>query len=274
MKKILFVFDGTHFDEHIINYAIALNMQERISATGIFLPAVDYAEILYSFGGVMTGPLFISDPITIDDTILQKNVSRFREICKQNGIEHEVLADDTKHIVSEICSQTRFADMLVIGSSSFYDNLEETTRKDYVSNVLHKSECPVLLVPGPYTEPASIIMAYDGSEQSVYAIKQFTYLFPVLRNVEVSVVYVSTKNNEIPDKNNIADFVRLHYNNATVSKLNIDAKKYLETWLSERRDALLVTGAYSRTRISEAISKSFVDEVIGDHKIPVFVAHK
>lgn len=274
MKKVLLVFDGEHFDEFVINYAIKLNKQEPILATGVFLPAVDYAEILYSLGGVMTGPMFIAEPVSIDDSILQKNVARFREICTLHNMECEVMADETKHIVEQIAGLTRFADMLVIGTSSFYDTLSDTQQKDYVTDVLHKAECPVMLIPAEFHTPGSIVMAYDGSEQAMYAIKQFTYLFPAYKAAKVSVIYFSTRESDIPEYEEIADFMRLHYTNAVVTKMSIDASVYLETWLQDNKDALLVAGAYGRSRLSEAFSKSFIDDVISDHKVPVFVAHR
>ena len=60
----------------------------------------------------------------------------------------------------------------------FYENIGIHSSYDYLKDVLHDVACPVLLVPEKFDFPESVILAYDGSEESVYAIKQFAYLFP------------------------------------------------------------------------------------------------
>ncbi len=274
MRNILLAFDGQHFSEGVVEFAKHLNKQQPIQATGIFLPSIDLAEILYSFGGVLSGPIYIDEVVTIDENILYENISRFVEFCKQNAIEYKVHAGETKNIIPQIVGYTRFADALVLSSSSFYSNLGKASQHDHIANALHKSECPVVLIPGQYHVPKSIVMAYDGSEQSVFAIKQFTYLFPEFKDTQVLLMYFDPSEKAIPERTNVEDFMRLHYSNVTISKMKIEAKKYLETWLLENGDTLLVAGAYGRSLLSEMLKKSFIEEVILDHKIPVFIAHK
>jgi nucleotide-binding universal stress UspA family protein len=44
--------------------------------------------------------------------------------------------------------------------------------------------------------------------------------------------------------------------------------------VAEQTEYMLVTGAYGRSELSNLFKKSFLSDVIGQHKIPVFVAHK
>ena len=60
----------------------------------------------------------------------------------------------------------------------FIKNLSAEESDEYLKDALHASECPVLVVPEKFDFPESNILAFDGSESSVYAIKQFVYMFP------------------------------------------------------------------------------------------------
>jgi len=273
MKKVIVVFDGHHFSEGAFEFIRQLNEKEQILATGVFLPVIDYAELLYSLGG-LSGPMYYSD-IAIEDTgIIQKNISHFKSLCKSNGIEYRVHPDLERHVIFEVKLESRFADLLVLSSELFYENLGKDTQDDYIQNVLHKAECPVLLVPEHYHFPENVILAYDGSESSVYAIKQFAYLLPEFANLKTLIVSASTDNKEISDIEYIEEYAACHFKDLTISKLEIDPKMYFNTWLNDNGKSILVTGAYGRSTLSEMLKKSFIAEIIHDHKVPIFIAHK
>jgi nucleotide-binding universal stress UspA family protein len=44
--------------------------------------------------------------------------------------------------------------------------------------------------------------------------------------------------------------------------------------VAEQDSVLLVAGAYGRSELSGMFRKSFLAEVIAEHKVPIFVAHK
>jgi nucleotide-binding universal stress UspA family protein len=274
MKKVLLAFDGQHFSKGVFEFVKQMNAHEPVMAIAIFLPSIDFVELLYSFGGVPAGPMYIPEVMQRDDKELNDNIKRFQNLCEADDIKYEVHTDFTKHIVTHIKDETRFADLLVLSSKSFYENLGEETQEDYLSNVMHKAECPVVLVPDNFRTPQNIIMAYDGSEQSVYAIKQFAYLLPEFRDTPTLLIYFETTRKEVPQRMDIENLVSLHFTHLTISRLRISPKKDLEKWIDDNGDTLLVAGAYGRSLFSEAFKRSFISEVIHYHKVPVFVAHK
>ena len=273
MKKVIVVFDGHHFSEGAFEFIRRLNEKDPILVTGIFLPVVDYAELLYSLGG-MTGPLYYTDIAFEDTGIIQKNISHFKSLCLQNGIEYRIHPDLERHVISEVKLESRFADLLILSSELFYENLGKDTQENYIENALHKAECPVLLVPEHYHFPENVILAYDGSESSVFAIKQFAYLLPEFVNLKTLLVAAFTGNKNIPDIEYVEEFAACHFKDLTISKLEINPKMYFNTWLNDHGRSILVTGAYGRSVLSEMLKKSFITEIIQDHKVPIFIAHK
>lgn len=274
MKKVLIAFDGRHFSHDVFDFVNEMNKEQPVLAVGVFLPSADYIELLYSYGGIPAGPLFLPDETKGDDKLLEKNIARFSQLCEEHNIKYKIHRDFTDHVVTQMKNETRFADLLVLNSGSFYENLREDTQKDYLVNVLHKSECPVVLLPGKYKRPAGVILAYDGSEQSVYAIKQFAYMFPGLCNRHALLVYFGNNKKGVPERNSIEELAGLHFKNLTIAKLKITSDKDIEKWMSDNGNSMLVAGAFGRSVFSELFRKSFISNVIMDHKIPVFVAHK
>src|SRR4029079_5897759 len=68
--------------------------------------------------------------------------------------------------------------------------------------------------------------------------------------------------------------VSAHFNKLSFLNLQIDPKKYFATWMSGNKNSILVCGAFSRSLISQIFRQSFVEDVLRDHKIPVFISHK
>ena len=269
MKKIITVFDGSNFSETAFNFIDHLEMRKPALLVGIFLSSVDYSTVLgypVGLGGYITA-------VADDYEVILKNIKKFKSICEKNGIEYRVHEDIGGGALELLKKETRFADLLVISNELFYRNTDDDHPGDYLKDVLQHSECPVLLLPEDFQFPNKTILAYDGSESSVYAIRQFSYLFPQLRGNKTRLVYASTKDEFIPDASLIEELVTRHFGDLSIQKLDIDPKKYFSTWIADRKNVILVTGAYSHSGFA-ALRKSFVSEIIADHRIPVFIAHK
>jgi len=272
MKKILLAFDGGHFSQGAFEFAKTLNERKRILLTGVFLPQVDYANLWSYSGGGMSGNTFIPLLEDEDAEAVEKNTRKFETLCIANGIEYRVHNDFSEFALSGLKRETRFADMLIIGGESFYESFGTGEPNDYLKETLHGVECPVIVVPEDFAFPGNNILTYDGSDSSVYAIKQYAYLFPELANNKTLLVYIDHED-EIPDRINIEELAARHFPNLTIMKLEIDPEKYFTTWLSEQKRGIVISGSFGRSSLSRVFKKSFITNVIKEHTLPVFVAH-
>jgi nucleotide-binding universal stress UspA family protein len=136
-------------------------------------------------------------------------------------------------------------------------------------------ECAVLIVPERFDFPSRNVLAYDGSKESVYAIKQFAYLFPELTDAETLLVYANDDaEKDFPDKAQIEELAARHFPKLSMFKLDINPKRFFTLWASEEKSAMLVSGSYGHSGLSQLFKQSFVKDVITDHKVPVFIAHR
>ena len=275
MKKILLAFDGIHFSGGAFDFARRMNELNPVLLTGIFLPQAEYANF-WSYGDALTAPLFIPYIANDEDKKVEENTSRFESLCQKHGIEYRVHIDSYDFALPELKKETRFADLLVIGSETFYNNLASGGPDEYLQDTLHGMECPMIVVPENLSFPETNILCYDGGESSVYAIKQFAYLFPELAEKPTLLVFVNKEEgeHEIPDEINIEELTTRHYPDLTITKLNMESKKYFNNWLSEKKGAIVICGSYGRSLFSRLLRKSFISGIIKDHLLPVFITHK
>jgi nucleotide-binding universal stress UspA family protein len=275
MKKVLIAFDGTNFSEGAFKLAEKMNERNRILLTGVFLPQVNYANLWSYSGGGRGAAVFI--PLVEDRVAssVEKNIDRFKSMCAASNIDYKLHNDFTDFAVQGLKKESRFADLLIISSELFYKDLGDTESKYYLQDILHDTECPVLLVPERFEYPNTNILAYNGSESSVYAIKQFAYLFPELTDNKTLLVYAaSDASTEIPDKVYIEELAARHFPDLAITKLDMAAKKFFSTWVHHKQSAVLVSGSFGRSPFSQLFRKSFITEVIRDHQLPVFVTHR
>ena len=273
MKKVLLAFDGAQFSEGAFEFARQLNELHSILLTGVFIPQLSYAN-LWSYADGMAGAAFAPMLEQEDTEQLENNIERFKTLCTQQNIAYSVHKDYYDFALPELKRETRFADLLIIGSETFYETIVGAHTNDYLKDALHDSECPVIVVPEKYKFPKLNIIAYDGSASSVYALKQFAYLFPELRAQETVVVYSSNEEGiDIPQEQQLQELAAQHFLDLSFRKLEVSSKGF-NNWMDGNRGAILVCGAYSRSLISQMFHKSFSQSVIESHKLPVFIAHK
>jgi hypothetical protein len=273
MNKIVLLSDKEQLSKGAFEFACMLHEQSPILLSGVFLPHVDYwSSLLYYSYGVGVPAPYLPEPEVAEK---QEAISQFTTWCVRNGIEYRVHEKEYENIGTELRTETRFADMLVFSHESFYQHLDSVVSEEYTDEALHLAECPVVIVPENFVRPENIILTYDGSAWSVYAIKQFAQLMPELAKLEALLVYVNPYDGtDLPDRSYIEELAARHYPNLTLQKLDIDPTRYFDTWLSERKNAMLVAGAQGRNGISELFSKSFIKEVVAAHMLPVFTAHR
>jgi hypothetical protein len=275
MKKIVIALDGSHFPHGAFEFAKYLNQESDILLAGVFLSPVDYSKLMmYSAaeaGAVMPGWFYTAD----DDKLVLKNIALFEEACTKEGIHYRVHKENNEIAIASLVEETRFADVLLVSSELFYKNIGDVQPNFYLEEVLKKSECPVMLVPEGFTPPVQNVIAYDGSESSVFAMKQFGYLFPGLATQQTVLLSISAAGKEtLPEYSLITELAAGHYPGLRIEMAAMIDRHDFTTWLMEQPLSYVVMGAYSRSMFSEFFKKSFAAGVIKEIKMPVFIAHK
>ncbi|MBL7703623.1 MAG: hypothetical protein JNM14_15335 [Ferruginibacter sp.] len=274
MKKLIIALDGQHFPKGAFEFVKTIQAETKVLLAGVFLSPVDYSKWLAYAGveGITMMPEWLMR--TDDDVLVSKNITLFTQACTKAGIEFRIHKDTDLMALSSLIEETRFADALLVSSDLFYANVSNNQPNFYLEEVLKKTECPVMLVPENYSEPGQVVLTYDGSESSVFAIKQFAYVFPELAKKETVLLAVVNPDDELAGYSLVSELLSRHYPNLQIQTLHLKHKKDFTEWMAERADSFIVMGAFSRSIFSHLFKKSFAADVIHDVKMPLFISHK
>lgn len=261
MKKVILLSDEAHLPDGIFRYACMLNELQPILLTGVFISRADQQERerSLSMGG---------------DTLIANNaIKAFETLCVRNNIDFRVHEHSIVELTRALKTETRFADLLLYSNEGPGKEPGDDILYEYMQQTAHYAECPVLIVPERFHRIENVILAYDGSSSSVFAIKQFAVSLPELTNLETLLVCISTDKG-LPDKRYIEELAARHFNRLTIFKADIEPKNHFTRWLEDQSKTLLVAGAFGRNLLSSIFRESFISGVLSAHQMPVFVAHR
>lgn len=273
MKKVIIPFSCGEFSKGAISFADTLHSIRPILLTGVFLPAVDYSRFLF-LPTAFSGPAYIPMPEDFEEEEVQNSIDQFAQYCQKNMIDYRVHKDLYDSAIPQLTKETRFADVMIIGSETFYKKGITYGANEYLKDALHESECPVIIVPEQFNFPSHIVLAYDGTASSVFAIKQFAALFPELCSRKTILLYAGNEKDKIPDQVLIEELTARHFKDLTITKLIADSKEAINNWFYPHKDALIVSGSFGRSGLSELFKQSFIMEIIREYQTPVFIAHQ
>jgi hypothetical protein len=174
----------------------------------------------------------------------------------------------------EIITESRFADILVIDAATSFNKSYEGSPTEFVKDILKEAECPVIIAPESFDGIDEIIFTYNRTKSSVFAIKQFTYLFPGLKDKKVTIVQANEKGEWAgTEKYNFKEWLQDHYSSISFEILKGDADSELLGYLLIRRNVFVVMGAYGRTAVSQFFQHSRADILIKTVSQPIFISH-
>ncbi|HVX01501.1 MAG TPA: universal stress protein [Candidatus Babeliaceae bacterium] len=274
MKKILFTCDGEHFYRSAFKMAASLNNQEKIFLKGIFVPSIDYSIMVSlasadSYEGMMPPELFDQEEKAMD-----KSIAEFETLCKENGVSYDLYKHTGFESLQVLLDEARFSDLILLGSDHFISVLDRTLPNMEMNQLLHDTECPVLLVPPNFVEPECIVFAYDGGASCMAAAKQFGALMASYTKLPFKAVFFSSSSEgKAPYEAMVIEYLSCHYKDFKLNVSDRISGKNLEKWMAAYNNPLIVTGSYSRGGLSRVFKRSFISDAITNHQNPIFLFH-
>jgi len=267
MEKILLAIDALNPDKNSLEFACFLARLTKSKMTGIFLENTPLEETAILDKAGETSKSGVTG-------LIEKNINWVNEKCISEETKHE-LRTDRGIPLRELVSESRYADVIIVDSETSFNKPYEGIPTRFVKDFLNHAECPVVIAPESFEGIDKIVLAYDGSPSSVFAIKQFSYLFPQLSDKEISIVQVSEngKWNE-KEKDKLSEWLKVHYYHFDFISLKGEADTALFDFLWKRKNVFLVMGAFGRGSISQFFKKSRAELIIKTITQPIFIAHQ
>ncbi len=272
MKKILVAVDHREININVLDFACYIAKLTHSKLAGVFVDKKELQE------QPMKTPVYSATaassttgtPIT---EVMDQNIRLFKEACTNRGANC-IIHKDMAISVDDIIQESRFAELLIVDPAMSFGEKREEIPSHYIKEVLAKSECPVLLAPFSFYGIDEVVFAYDGKSESVYAIKQFIYLFPELTGKKVTVLQVNEDGgNVFIGKEKIGELLQLHYSSIGFQLLSGKASDKLFGYLLGKKNVFVVMGAFGRSMLSGIFKHSTAELVIKTINLPVFIAH-
>lgn len=273
MNKIIIAFDGTNFPSAAFEFCRRMNEHHYILLTGIFIPQATLAS-MWSYAS-STAELFV--PLVEDEEaeLVQQNIRKFEKLCKDNKIDYRIHKNFFDLGLTALEKESLFADLLVVSSQEFYKGSGSAGASVMVETLLHDARCPVLLLPAETSYPESTIIAYNGSDDCVFALKQFIYLFPHLLHLPATFVFVAKNTDEaIPSQKELKELANAHFHKTELLTFSEKEGQHFETWCSQHPDSIVVSGSFGRSGLSLFFKKSFIEKLMTATQRPLFIAHR
>lgn len=278
VKRILLAIDATNPDPQAIDFACYIGRLTKSDITGFFLENLVANEepSLKVTGGLpqMEWKVDEKEPdFQQKKSLIEKNISLFQNSCEGKSVRSKSLvASGTP--AKELIAESRYADLIILDATMSFDKLYEKTPTEFVRDILKEAECPVIIAPGSFEGIDEIVFTYDGSKSSSFAIKQFTLLFPELREKKATVLHITESGEwDNADKQHFLDWIQPHYTVVGLKSMTGDASYCLFDYLYKRKNTFIVMGAYGRSNLSRFFRHSQADLLINTMTQPIFISH-
>ncbi len=278
MEKILLAIDAINPDKNAMEFACYLGRLTKSKITGVFLEnlAAEERSVLKQMHGMAYVDWEVDEKSVEHKAkmeLIEKNISFFKEGCVNREVSFSLYRDRGVP-AREMLEESRFADVLIVDAETSFNKRYEGTPTEFVRDILTKAECPVIIAPESFEAIDEIIFTYNGSSSSVFAIKQFTYLFPQLHDKKVSILQVNEAGEwQDPDKYKFKEWLKEHYTDLHFEALKGKTDSKLFDYLFKRKNMFLVMGAYGRNALSQFFKRSHADLLIKTVTQPIFITH-
>lgn len=277
MKKIIVAIDGLKYSEAAVDYAVRLVKQNSAHLVGVFLD--DFTHHSYKMYDLIAGKGPTEEKKErfdrLDKETRQFATRSFENSCRKAGINYSI-HHDRNIAIQELLHESIYADLLIISAGETLTQYAENLPTQFIRELLNDVQCPVLVVPQEYKPVSKVVILYDGEPSSVFAARMFSYVFPALKALEVEIVSVkdNKEGNHVPDNYLVKEFMKRHYPDARYTVLKgVPETEIVNYLLEEEKEALVVLGAYRRSRVSRWFRPSMADTLLKELNVPLFIAH-
>jgi hypothetical protein len=274
MKKILLALDADHVDTELIHFACNIATLSNSTLTGYFLCEPKEDTVVNMAFGMPYVETVVTQGPTVTEQKQLAYIQQFERTCVVRGIRCQVLNNSARFAAEAIIEESRFADLVIVQAGLSFEKKLEESPTALVKQILAEAECPVLVAPLSQTVIEEIVFAYDGSRSAVFAIKQFTYLFPELADKKAIVLQVN-KDDSFPvtDKEKLGKWLRMHYSGIGFKVVKGKPAEELYAHLLGKQNTIVVMGAFGRGWLSEIFKPATAGLLLKTINLPFFITH-
>jgi len=271
MKTILVLLDGLHQPVDILR-SVANLARTDSSFLHILILRRSYllANLSYPLGSDL--PLMEKEQEE-DQRMLDNNLEQARVVLAESGLKYAL--SEEEHTLSELLKQSAFADLVLMDARISLSDMLYFPLNVSFKDLLADAHCPVIVLrdnPGPIEK---VMLAYDGSYSSIYAIKLFSYLFPQWRSLPTYLVTVQSGERQLTNDDQLKEWWTRHFDRLELSTVPGKPSDTLPDIVNKQPGhTIVVMGAYGRTAVSRLFRQSLSNTILQKTNASLFVTHE
>jgi hypothetical protein len=275
MKNLLLAVGDKTINTVTMDFACYLARLTKSSLTGIFPKTIAHKERLVTAlsEDSLHMPMSGNDEGGAEDSAKER-ISRFEDACTSRNIVPD-LHTPISNSWDDLIEATRYADAVIIDSDfTLHEHILEANPTHWAKKLLHESACPVIVAPLSFDTINEVIFTYDGSNSSLFAIREFLHIFPELVDTKATVLQVWLEDDERPkEQHQLIRWVKSQVNTVESVVLEATSNERLTEYLLSHPGALITMGGFGRGRMSRILQPSASGSVARLVSSPLFIAH-
>lgn len=270
MKRILYVHEALKYNTDNTEFIDFIYGLTGCSISAFFFENMETDQKIWMQQSARQGELNVTTTAIVRQReICEENIRRFKTACHVRDIPYSIYRSSTRQL-DHIVEESRYADLLLLDVGSY----DETAPEKFSKELLCTVECPVIIMPLHFEGVEELVFTYDGQESSSYAIKQFTYLFPLLENYKTVVVCINPDMISEVEWNKFRQWMDGAYTRIEFLYAEGNVAEELLYILRKRDHPLIVMGAYGSGGFADLLHPSHADPVIQLTSHALFLAHQ
>jgi len=272
MKRILLLLDGLHGPSPILTSVLSIVKTDNSFVHVILLHR---SYILANLSYPLTTDLPLVDTEQEEDRrLLEDNLHLIQNTFSLSKVNYDVEQGDIT--LEEILKNSAFADLILADARIMFSDLLYFPLRITFKDLLTDAHCPVLLLREEISQVERIILAYDGSDSSIYSIKLFSYLFPVWHSLPAYLVTIHAgEDNKLDYEQHVKSWLPRHFDHVEVEMIRGKASEELPAFVNRYADNMIVVmGSYGRTTVSRLFRQSLANAILGKTPASIFITHE
>ncbi len=275
MQKILVPIDPSEYTKSAFKYALEIANNNKVLIDGIAV--IDYLSISEAVLTFVPLPLGNEEHLQREKILLdnakkhaKKEIRYYKKFCKENNLDFsgKLMVGRPDFIIEEA---GKYVDIIITGMRNFFHFETSKTPEKTVLKILHHIHTPILVVPKQFKPIKKVLIAFDGSNPAVRAVREFVKL---LRNNTYDITIVTSNSNKSEGDetlNKLEAYISTH-TDSTIKKFTSD-KNIISVFEKQFVDDvdMVVCGMHSQNILQKLVTGSFPEYLISLNKIPVLI---
>jgi nucleotide-binding universal stress UspA family protein len=277
VKSILLTIDGSTYSEGVLQYGIELAKKFKAYLRVLTVVDIRFFESTIAIGVEGFAPILPSASYQEDSQKLLNEkadeiLKKVEEILKSKKVQFSI-QKESGNPVDVICEKSRLVDLVIMGARGEFERWSDKMLGTTLEATSRLNIKPILVTPKKYQDIKKILIAYDGSNNSIKALTFGAFFSTVL---QADVILLNVKNSDEISKEIIQE-AKEYLSNYEIPAIE---EKIVEGEPTEKivevanttNSNLIIMGAYGHSRIREAILGSTTVQVMRKATMPILMS--